>query len=489
MPTTNEVKAYLDGLPMSDRLRAAAWDAMFSGEDVKTRLDALPLPDAAKAQLWDYAHANYDEQAGPEGSATGRFLSNAGAMINPLTIAQGLYQTVRHPIDTASAVIGAQADQFTKAGQAQSPLEAAGHVAAGVLPVLGPMAANAGEQIASGDVAGGLGAGTGLLASFAGGPAATRAVGKVVGAPAERLVRSAVKPTVTAMRQRAGASVTGINAQADRLVKYITDRGITSPAHAERIIAKAESAIQAAASGSKVATDAPQRAQRYLDALERSAKRQGLPADDVATIRSKAAELFDTSPLSEDVTTAGTKAAPMGDQMAGGPKTVPAQVTTRELRTDVMPDEALELARGGGRWGNRKQWGEQKGAAVEANKAVERAERDAVKAAVPETKPLLREQGQAIESKKVLDRMQFREANREPVSPFDITTAAVEMGTTGVPVMGIARHFLRGNKLKMGVWARRLERAIQTHDEATAALILDRFGVSKAAAGSEDDGR
>ena len=168
----------------------------------------------------------------------------------------------------------------------------------------------------------------------------------------------------------------------------------------------------------------------------------------------------------------------MGNVMAGKPQPVPT--TARALRTDVMPDEALELARGSSRWGNRKAWGEQKGASREASKAVERAERDSVKSAVPSTREDFAAQGQAIQAREALDRMRFREGNREPVSPFDVTTTAVEVGTGRVPVLSVARHILRENKLKLGIWAKRLEDAVNRNDAATAAVILDRFGVFKA---------
>src|SRR5438477_9402137 len=47
-------------------------------------------------------------EAAPEGAALGRFASNVGAQINPVTIASGLYQAVRHPIDTATQIVEAQ---------------------------------------------------------------------------------------------------------------------------------------------------------------------------------------------------------------------------------------------------------------------------------------------------------------------------------------------------------------------------------------------
>jgi hypothetical protein len=362
--------------------------------------------------------------------------------------------------------------------------EAAGHYLAAAVPVLGPIAAQIGERIAdTGDVATGVGQGTGLLATTLGGPAAVRGAAHVVGKAAKPLVRSSIKPTVTSMRQQAGASMTGIQDKADKLAQFIVDNGITSREAAHAIITRAEGRIQQAVSGSKTPTDAPQRAAQYLAELEKSAARQGLGVDDVATIRAAAAELLQSSPLSESVP--AQVPAPMGTIMAGGPTTVPG--TTRALRTDVLPDEALEIARGSSKWDTRRSWGEQKGASKEASKAVERGVRDAVKDAVPETRPHFQDQRMAIQARDALDRMAFREGNREPISPFDVTTGAVEVMHHGVPVLAIARHILRENKLKLGVWAKRLEQAVERNDGATAAAILDRFGIARATTASPDE--
>lgn len=73
----------------------------------------------------------------------------------------------------------AQVDQFKKGKQAYHEgriSEAVGHTIAGALPLVGPAAANAGEQIGSGDISGGLGAGAGLIA----GMKAPEVVGKVL---------------------------------------------------------------------------------------------------------------------------------------------------------------------------------------------------------------------------------------------------------------------------------------------------------------------
>ena len=443
--------------------------------------------DEAGFQRWfqprfDGAIAEAEHSNAPvSGSALRRFIGGAAQMLNPVTAVKGVYQAVRHPVQTYDALADASAEQFVKAKDAAGQgrySEAAAHGIAGVVPGIGPVVANIGEQIGSGDIAGGAGAAAGILTPLSAAKPIVAGVAKATGKTAVPLVRSAIKPTVTAMRQQTGGQ--GINAAANKLASFIADRGITSREAAQSIVDAAEANIQTLAKSATVATDAPQRAQRYLKALSQSASRQGLPADDIAIIRAKAAELLNESPLSETVMTTQMQPSPTGLVTASGqPVMVPTQVPSRALRTDVMPDEALELARGGGKWGNRKSWGEQKGASREASKAVERAERDAVKAAVPETRAQLREQGQAIQARETMDRMAFREGNREPFSPFDATTAAVEIGTGNLPVLSAARHFLRQNKLKMGVWARRLEKAIVDNDDAAAAVILDRFGVER----------
>lgn len=104
-------------------------------------------------------------------SAAWRFVSNAAAMLNPVAMAKGVFQAVRHPIDTATGVVSQMGEEWRKAGDLAEQgryLEAGGHAVAGSLPLVGPTAARVGEQIAGGDVAGGLGATAGLLLPAAG---------------------------------------------------------------------------------------------------------------------------------------------------------------------------------------------------------------------------------------------------------------------------------------------------------------------------------
>lgn len=82
----------------------------------------------------------------------------------------GLKHEVAHPIDSASLLLGGaqqgSQDQFEKMFQAQSPVEAAGHGLAGLLPGIGPGAAQAGENIGKGNYAEGIGNAVGILAPF-----------------------------------------------------------------------------------------------------------------------------------------------------------------------------------------------------------------------------------------------------------------------------------------------------------------------------------
>ncbi len=124
----------------------------------------------------------------PEGSAVSRLAGGVLKNVNPLTALQGLYNAlpipealggagVMAPVKTAGAMLGAQKDQLMQAlealrqGGVGNLSRAVGHGAAAAIPLIGPMAANAGERIGSGDVAGGVGETLGLLAPFGAGAA------------------------------------------------------------------------------------------------------------------------------------------------------------------------------------------------------------------------------------------------------------------------------------------------------------------------------
>lgn len=135
------------------------------------------------------------QPATPEGGSVGRFVSNAAEMLNPISIVEGLYNTVAHPIDTATNIARQARDEARTAVDAAKQGEygrAVGHGLAAALPIVGPAAANAGEQIANGDVAGGLGTAAGILAPFGVAPA-VRAASSVAPARAAALAADALE--------------------------------------------------------------------------------------------------------------------------------------------------------------------------------------------------------------------------------------------------------------------------------------------------------
>jgi hypothetical protein len=272
------------------------------------------------------------------------------------------------------------------------------------------------------------------------------------------MVLRSVKPTVTAMKQQANASRVGLNMTAHRVARFIIDNRLTTPEKAQAIIDGAEAEIGALLKTKNAVTDAPERALRYLDALENSASKQGIPADDIAVIRREAEKFMATSPLTKSEQAVDATGNLLFDKQG-------APVMTRVLRDDVMADEALATGRASRKWGNKRTWGEQKGAATEAGKAVERATRDAAKSAVPGLAPVLNREGKAITAKQLLDRMMFREGNRDVLGLTDVMWATSQVGRGHLPVLGAISHWFRnGGALRAGIYSDRLDKALKAAD-------------------------
>ncbi len=141
---------------------------------------------------------------------TGRFVSNFVNAVNPFP---GLIQMGKEALDPniglsrtlGTHLIDPQTDRLKKSGQAwrgegdfANKTEAqrvAGTFAnglAGIIPLVGPAAASAGEQLASGDVAGGLGSAAGLITTVAA-PEISRGTGAGLMRTAEPLMEHALK--------------------------------------------------------------------------------------------------------------------------------------------------------------------------------------------------------------------------------------------------------------------------------------------------------
>lgn len=188
-----------------------------------------------------------------QGSAIGRFASNAASMLNPIEMAKGAYQAVRHPIDTGTAIVGAMGDQWSQGidlAKQGRLIEGAGHMAAGSLPVIGPTAANIGEQIGQGDVAGGMGATAGLLAPFGVKPAVQTArtmTPKGLRATiAESLEARAGKRYASTMAPQVGPNKTRFGNQAEQVGPELAKNPNMGAWSREGLHAKVDQAFEAA---------------------------------------------------------------------------------------------------------------------------------------------------------------------------------------------------------------------------------------------------
>lgn len=237
----------------------------FSASDLQGAPETFKAGDVAPQtfpamQPYTMARPEDFTDKGPEGSAVGRFLSNAGEVLNPLALAKGLYGAVRHPVDTVHTIVDAQA------GQGQTALdmahqgrysEAIGHGIAAAVPLLGPAAAQAGEQIGSGDIAGGLGRTAGLLAPAAA-PTALRAAARNLPARAATALETGANERIAdVMSPKVGANKVRFGNQAEKVAPAIakdlandgapmTREGLHGQVSGK--LAEAEQALDAAAS-------------------------------------------------------------------------------------------------------------------------------------------------------------------------------------------------------------------------------------------------
>jgi hypothetical protein len=127
----------------------------------------------------------------------------------------------------------------------------------------------------------------------------------------------------------------------------------------------------------------------------------------------------------------------------------------------------MELARGTSRNATRKAYGEQKGISIEAQEALDRAGRDAAKAAAPESmRADLQIQGDLLRLKPILDRMMVREGSRDAISLPGLVGAAPALAQGKVPTLGLLSHWLRNNQLRAGLGADRIGGAMQMNGAA-----------------------
>jgi len=277
--------------------------------------DDLPRTEIKPARAEDFM------PKAPEGSALGRFASGVWSAINPIPAIKQVSQATAEefgraqtaaskgdyygallhglnaqPVTTVGRVLigagKAQIDQFGKAADAAGQgrySEMAGHGAAGLLPLVGPVAANAGEQIGRGDVSGGLGAATGLIAGVAVTPAAVargaRAASAGVRSPLRN--RNAVEAEAVRAGQAAGVPMDAATATGNRAigaVQHMADRSLGGSMVAERAAEAQARGLatmgeQLAAKGYGSATTAEQAGEAVRGAVRSRIRKHAADAD------------------------------------------------------------------------------------------------------------------------------------------------------------------------------------------------------------------
>lgn len=168
-------------------------------------------------------------------SAMSRFAGGAWKHLNPVSMVKGIAQGVAHPIDTAVAAkaqLDKEWEKAVQAGREGRYSEAVGHGVASFTPFVGPAAAEAGERMGSGDIAGGLGEATGMLLPVAGAKVGAKIVGKVA-AP----LKSKVNPEVAAAAGRQGVELPAAALSDSKLASLgeaISAKGIGGAGTAQR---------------------------------------------------------------------------------------------------------------------------------------------------------------------------------------------------------------------------------------------------------------
>jgi hypothetical protein len=206
---------------------------------------------------------NLSEKLKPKGIAPLRFVAGAWKQVNPVTLVKGAAHIVAHPIDSASDVIQANAEQAFRAFDAfkEGKLdEASFRAISATIPAIGPLVQDVIDRgKASGDVAGMLGELTGIF----GGP---KAYAKAPGA----IAKVAKSPTTAGM-VTAGA---GIAAGFDPFGAVATGLGVRQALKAR---AGAAGVAADAPVVAEVAAEAPKAVSKAVNAQVARAEAAGIP--------------------------------------------------------------------------------------------------------------------------------------------------------------------------------------------------------------------
>lgn len=305
--------------------------------------------------------------------------------------------------------------------------------------------------------------------------AGTRAVGKAVGDRAVPLVRSALKPVWATVRKRANVEGVMPSAVANSQARFIVEKQLRTPEQADALVKSLGQRIDDSNAASSTPLDLQERVPRYLNTLLKRAKGQVLPRADRVAIENTAREVLEESPISRTVVQNVEKEVPsqiLDDSGRPFTKTVVEEIKKREIRPDVLPSEGMQIARDTSAMSTGKSWGTDPGSvgAKAGEKTLERAVRDGVKAANPAVRPLLKEQGRAMDARQLLDRALWRDANRDAIGLGGIAGLA-----NGRPTIGAILQLIKEKQLEAGLaagrWGPRITRNAQpTGDQLQMAL-------------------
>lgn len=378
--------------------------------DALISLDAPAAPAAPAVSVQQSLERGPSAMGGP-GNATMQAVGEIGRAIK------------NHPATAGAMALSALAAPFTGGLSAIPAIAAMG--------AAGAAGAGAGNAIAGRPVTEGMAR---EALSSAAGPVVGRgmnAAGEFLSSRALPTVRAALKPGVAMLRRQAGASMTGIDEQANKVAGIVLRNRWAKPSQAIDAIQAGERGVQQELANVPPGTvlDINKRLPNYLTDLRANAGGQAGGRGDVAAIDA-ATDDFMHGPLSRT-------AVGMGK-------------ATQVLRHDVTPAEGLDIARKTSKWTTKRQFGELKGAEMEAHKTAERAIRDSVKDAAPNIRPHLEMQGEGLTALPFLDAMVNRTASRDVVSLPAYIAAAGGNNMVNRTAGAMLAQSLRNGQLRAG---------------------------------------
>ena len=243
---------------------------------------------------------------------------------------------------------------------------------------------------------------------------------------ARKLAGPGLKLAISEVKALPGEAGNSLLDKADALTDFVVDKRLTTPNRAEKLIQKSEANIQ---QGLKKADNNL----LHIDEAEAAANPDYSPYKEPILLDSNTPEIKNRiANLREQV---ANQATPKKDIQAIDD--VIAEFDAENHQVD-SPSEALAIARNTAKFDNAKQFGELKGAEVEARKAIEQGIRDHVKglaeAAGSKVNEDFANQSRAITAKKVLEKRAIQRSGSANLGFPAMALAALEFAHSGSPI-------------------------------------------------------